>query len=121
MTDVENLVEATYMGNTLWDLAVAAGVAAAVFLVLLLIRRTVRSRYQKLAATPETEFLELPLKVASRTTLLTVVLTSVFIGSQWLKLPPAVAKAILSLFTIAIFWQIGLWASIAVIAALERK
>ena len=71
MTDVEGLVEATYMGNTVWQLAVAAGVAAAVFLVLLLIRRAVRSRYQKLAATPETEFLELPLKVASRTTMCT--------------------------------------------------
>ncbi|WP_129641709.1 mechanosensitive ion channel family protein [Peristeroidobacter agariperforans] len=121
MTDVENLVEATYMGNTLWELAVAAGVAVAVFLVLLLIRRAIRSRYQKLAATPETEFLELPLKVASRTTVLTVLLTALFIGSQWLTLAPAVTKAILSLFTIAIFWQVGLWATIAVIAALERK
>lgn len=121
MTDVENLVEATYMGNTVWQLAVAAGVAAAVFLVLLLFRRAVRSRYRKLAATPETEFLELPLKVASSTTVLTVLLTSLFIGSQWLNLPLTATKAILSVFTIAIFWQVGLWATIAVLALLERK
>ncbi len=121
MNDVEKLVEATYMGNTLWQWTVAAGIAVVVFLVLLLIRRTIRSRYQKLAATPETEFLELPFKVASRTTVLTVVVTSLFIGSQWLTLPPAVNKALLTLFTIAVFWQIGLWATIAVVAALERK
>src|SRR5690606_29435562 len=90
MNDVEQLVEATYMGNSLWEWTIAAGVAVAAFLVLLLIRRAIRSRYQKLAATPETELLELPLKVASRTTVLTVVVTSLFIGSQWLNLPPAI-------------------------------
>lgn len=121
MNDVEKLVEATYMGNTLWQWSVATGIAAIAFLVLLLIRRTIRARYQKLAATPETEFLELPFKVASRTTVLTVVVTSLFIGSQWLTLPPAVGKALLTLFTIAVFWQIGLWATTAVVAALERK
>ncbi|MFC4309987.1 mechanosensitive ion channel family protein [Steroidobacter flavus] len=121
MNDVEQLVDATYIDNTLWQWTVAASIAVVALLVLLLIRRTVRSRYKKMAATPETEFLELPLKVASRTTLLTVIVTSLFIGSQWLKLPPTVNKAILTLFTIAVFWQIGLWATIAVVAALDRK
>src|SRR5262249_37336510 len=121
MNNVEHLVEATYLGNTLWHWTVAASVAVVAFLVLLLIRRAIRSRYQKLAATPEVEFLELPFKVASRTTVLTVVVTSLFVSSQWLTLPPAVNKALLSLFTIAVFWQIGLWATVAVLAALERK
>ncbi len=121
MTEVEHLVEATYLGNTLWRWTVAAGIAIAAFLLLLLIRSAVQSRYQKLAATPEVEFLELPFKVISRTTLLTVLVTSLFIGSQWLKLPDAVTKGLLTVFTIAVFWQIGLWVSIAVLAALERK
>ncbi len=121
MNDMEKLVDATYVGNSLWHWTVAAAIAMVAFLVLLLIRRTIRSRYEKMAATPETEFLELPFKVASRTTLLTVVVASLFVGSQWLTLPASVNKAILTLFTIAVFWQIGLWATIAVIAALERK
>jgi small-conductance mechanosensitive channel len=121
MADVEHLVEATYLGNTLWQWAVAAGIAVAALVVLLLLRRAIRSRYEKLAATPEIELLELPLKVISRTTLLTVLVASLFIGSQWLKLPATVEKAILTLFTIAVFWQIGLWATIALLAALERK
>lgn len=121
MTQVEQLVEATYMGNTLWQLTVAAGITVGTFVVLLLIRRIVRSRYAKLAATPQNELLELPLKVASRTALLFVLIASLFFGSQSLVLPPGVARVLLTVFTIAVFWQIGLWATIAVIGGLERK
>jgi small-conductance mechanosensitive channel len=121
MTQVEELVEATYMGNTLWQLTVAAGVTVGTFLLLLLIRRAIRSRYAKMAATPQTELLELPMKVASGTSLLFLLVGSLFIGSQSLSLPNGVGKALLTVFTIAVFWQIGLWATIAVIGALERK
>lgn len=121
MTQVEQLVDATYMGNTLWQLAVAAGVAVGAFLVLLLVRRTVHSRYAKLAATPQTEFLELPLRVASHTTLPFLLITSLFIGMQWLALPQSASRVMNTVFTIAVFWQIGLWATIAVVSTLERK
>ena len=121
MTQVERLVDATYMDNTLWQLAVGASVAVGAFLVLLLIRRFVRSRYAKLAATPQTELLELPLRIASHTSPLFLLIASLFIGVQWLTVPPAAGRAILTMFTIAVFWQIGLWASIAVVSALERK
>lgn len=121
MTKVEWLVDATYMDNTLWQLTIGASVAVGAFLVFLLVRRFVRSRYSKLAATPQTEFLELPLQVASRTTPLFLLISSLFIGVQWLTLPPAAGRAMLTLFTIAVFWQIGLWATVAVLATLERK
>src|SRR5688500_14083720 len=121
MTQVEKLVEATYMGNTLWQLTVAAGVAVATFFVLLLVRRAVSSRYAKLAATPESELLELPLHMASRTTFLFILVTALFVGTQWLSLPPPVKRAATTVFTIAAFWQIGIWATIGVLGALERK
>ena len=121
MNEVERLVDATYLGNTLWQWTIAAGVAVGMFFILLLIRRAARGRYKKLAATPEKEFLELPLHIASRTTVLTITVASLFVGAQWLTLPPSVSKTLLTIFTIAIFWQVGLWATIAVIAALERK
>jgi small-conductance mechanosensitive channel len=121
MTQVERLVEATYMGNTLWQLTVAAGVAVAMLFVLLLVRRTVSSRYAKMAATPETELLELPLQMASRTTLLFILVAAVFVGAQWLKLPPPIGRALTTVFTITTFWQIGIWATVGVLGALERK
>src|SRR5687767_9503816 len=100
MNEVERLVDATYLGNTLWQWTVAASVAVGAFFVLLLIRGAVRSRYDKLAATPQTEFLELPLRIAKHTTVLTITVASLFIGSQWLTLPAAVSKALLTIFTI---------------------
>ncbi len=121
MTQVERLVEATYMGNTLWQLTVAACVTVGTFILLLLIRRAIRSRYSKLAATPQTELLELPLKIASNTSPLFLLIAALFIGAQSLALPQSVSRALLTVFTIAVFWQIGLWATIAVIGALERK
>jgi len=121
MTPVEQLTAATYMGNTLWQLTIAASVTVASFFVLLLIRRAIHSRYSKLAATPEREFLELPLQVASRTTALFLLIASAFIGAQGLSLPPAIAKTLSTVFTIAVFWQIGLWATVAVVDALEYK
>jgi small-conductance mechanosensitive channel len=121
MTQVERLVEATYMGNTLWQLTVAAGVALATFFVLLLIRRTVSARYAKMAETPETELFELPLHMASRTTLLFIVVAAVFVSAQWLKLPPPIGRALTTVFTITTFWQIGLWATVGVLGALDRK
>jgi small-conductance mechanosensitive channel len=121
MTQVEKLVETTYMDNTLWQLTVAAGVAVGTFFILLLIRRAVSSRYEKLAATPESELLELPLHMASRTTLLFVLMSAIFVGAQWLTLPPPVGRALRTVFTITTFWQIGIWATIGVLGALERK
>lgn len=121
MTQVEQLVEATYMGNTLWQLTVAASVSVATFFVLLLIRRALNSRYTKLAATPEAELLELPLHMASRTTVLFILMSALFVGAQWLVLPPPASKVLTTVFTIAAFWQIGIWATIGVLGALERK
>ena len=121
MTQVEKLVEATYMGNTLWQLTVAASIAVGTFFVLLLIRRALHSRYTKLAATPESELLELPLQMASRTTVLFILLAALFVGAQWLVLPPPASRALTTVFTIAAFWQIGIWATIGVLGALERK
>lgn len=121
MTQVEKLVETTYMHNSLWQLTVAASVAVGTFFLLLLIRRALTSRYAKLAATPETELLELPLHMASRTTLLFLLVAALFVGAQWLTLPAPITRALKTVFTITTFWQIGIWATIGVLGALERK
>jgi small-conductance mechanosensitive channel len=110
-----------FLGNAPWRWLVAGAVAFGILFVLLLLRRLARKQYARLAATPHDEFLELPLHVASRTTVTFAVLTSLFLGLQALVLPPKAARIALTLFTISSFWQIGLWATTALIAALERK
>jgi small-conductance mechanosensitive channel len=88
---------------------------------LLLVRRLVRSQYQRLAATPQIELLELPLHVASRTTVLFLIIMSLFAGLHAVQLPPKVYQALVTGVTIAAFWQAGLWITTAVLGSLERK
>ena len=110
-----------FLGNSPWHWLVAGAVAVGIFFVLLLLRRTASKQYLRYAATPQDEFLELPLQVASRTTVGFLLIASLFLGLQTLELPPKVARGVLTIFTIASCWQIGLWATTAVLEALARK
>jgi small-conductance mechanosensitive channel len=110
-----------FLGNLPWHWLVAGAVAVGIFFVLLLLRRTASKQYLRYAATPQDEFLELPLQVASRTTVGFLLIASLFLGLQTLELPPKVARGVFTIFTIASCWQIGLWATTAVLEALARK
>src|SRR5690349_13973628 len=99
---MEQLFE-NFLGNSPWRWLVAGAVAFGIFFVLLLLRRLARKQYARLAATPEDEFMEVPLHVASRTTVMFLLLTSLFIGLQTLELPPKAARAAITIFTIASF------------------
>jgi small-conductance mechanosensitive channel len=121
VSEFEAMFDAKYFGNTTWQWAVAAAIALVVFVALLLLRRLVRSYHTRLLATPRTELFELPLQVASRTTMGFTLIAALFAGLSTLQLSSRASKAALTLFTIAAFWQIGLWATTAVRASLERK
>jgi small-conductance mechanosensitive channel len=110
-----------FLGNSPWRWLVAGAVAFGILFVLLLLRRLASKQYLRLAATPQDELLELPLHVASRTTLPFLLIASLFVGLQTLELPPKLARLVLTIFTIASFWQIGLWATTALLEALARK
>jgi small-conductance mechanosensitive channel len=121
MEDLPRLVAWTYLGNPAWLWLVAGGIALGVLFLLLLLRRLARKHYARFAATAQEELLEIPLHVASRTTLGFLLVAALILGLQVVQLPPKAARALLTLFTIAGCWQIGLWATTAVVAALERK
>jgi small-conductance mechanosensitive channel len=110
-----------FLGNAPWRWLVAGGVAFAILFVLLLLRRIARKHFARMAATPQDELLEVPLHVASRTTVSFLVIAALFAGLQTLEMAPKAARVALTLFTIACFWQVGLWATTALVAALERK
>lgn len=121
MIQLLGLFDREYLGNTTGRWLIAGAIFLAVFFALLLIRRIVRSQYQKVAATPKTELIELPLLVASHTTVLFIVITSLFAAARSLELPPVIARLALTIFTINAFWQAGAWAATAALAAIERK
>ena len=121
MNEALRLLDERYFGNTLTQWAIAAAILVGVLGITLLIRRVARSRYQRLAATPQTEFLELPMKVVSQTTLLFLLVLALYAASTALAMPNAVAKLILTLLTIGAFWQVGIWISTAVTTWLTMK
>lgn len=121
MAEVERLLDQAYFNNTLLQWTLAAGTFAVLFFVLLIIRRIIRSNYQRMAATARTEFMELPLKVASHTALLFLLIISLFAGLQFLTLPPKPARLLFTVVTIAAFWQIGVWVSHGVTTWLAHK
>ncbi|HKU16644.1 MAG TPA: mechanosensitive ion channel domain-containing protein [Steroidobacteraceae bacterium] len=121
MIELERLADWSYLNNPAWRWIMAGGIALGILFVLLLLRRLMRSQYRRLAATPQDELLEIPLHVASRTTVLFLLIAALFFGLQTLELPDKAAKVLTTIFTVAVFWQTGLWATTAVIALLERK
>jgi small-conductance mechanosensitive channel len=121
MNELKEFLDPIFFGNTLWQWTIAGAVALGVLIVLWFVRSMIRSQYKRFAATPEAELMEMPLKVASRTTALFILIAGIFAGLQVVELPEKLYKAALTIFTIAAFWQIGLWASTAVIASLERR
>jgi small-conductance mechanosensitive channel len=118
---VEAVLDLTFLGNAAWRWTTAIAIAVGTFIVLLLLRRVIRSRYARLAATPADELMEVPLQVAAQTTAWFLLILAIYGGAQALVLPPKGARLLLTAFTIATFWQVGLWATTAVVAGLERK
>ncbi|HEY6641638.1 mechanosensitive ion channel family protein [Povalibacter sp.] len=121
MNEVGRFLDQSYYGNSVWQWILAASVMIGVLLITLLTRRVIRGRYKTLAATPQIELLELPLKVASNTGALFLFIASLYAGFSLLTLPEKPAKLLLTALTISAFWQVGVWVSTAVTSWLSRK
>jgi small-conductance mechanosensitive channel len=121
MTELKELFDWSFFNNPAWRWMIAGAVALGVLFALLLLRRLARKQYARFAATPEDELLELPLHVASRTTFGFLLIAAVFLGLETLALPEKAVRVLVTVFTVAGCWQMGLWATTAVLAAIDRK
>ncbi|HSN73161.1 MAG TPA: hypothetical protein VLT59_16715, partial [Steroidobacteraceae bacterium] len=100
MEELDDLIERATFGNPPIEWLIAAGVAAAVFFGLLALRRFIAGRYRRYAATEETEFLEIPLKIASETKVAFLLLVAIFIGLiTSIELPAAGDRFLRSILT----------------------
>jgi small-conductance mechanosensitive channel len=121
MNFVDSLAKLPLFTNSIVDWAIALSIASVTLLVLIAIRRSIRVYRDRLKTTAETEFLEIPLEVLSRTTLLLLTVVALVIGSQWLTVGPTTQRILTSALTISLFWQAGIWAAAAVRIWLDRK
>jgi small-conductance mechanosensitive channel len=102
-----------------WLLALALGIG--LVLVLLFARRLVRRAASRMQATTETELMEVPLEILSRTGLFFFLVLALCASLGTLEMSERTATMLRSALMIAIFWQSGVWASAAATAYLERK
>ena len=102
-------------------IATAIVACAGTFLALWLLRGLVRRKYARLAETEATEVLEIPLQAASRTTLPFLLVVAATAGLSVLGLEGRPASLLQKGFTIALFWQAGLWVSTALVAWLDHR
>lgn len=116
MMQMVTLFREVWNENELWQWLTAAATALLVLLTALGIRRWVRRHYQHFAATDETELMEVPLEIASKTSSGFLLVAALFGGLSVLNLPPALRGAATMLFTLVGFWQLGVWGSAAVLA-----
>jgi small-conductance mechanosensitive channel len=121
MPEISTLAQLPLFSNTPLDWSFALGISIVALLCLVTARRVVRTYHQKMLSTAETELLEIPLQVLSRTTLLLLLVISLYVGAQWLTTGPTTQRVLSSAITIALFWQAGIWLMAAVSIWLERK
>lgn len=121
---MENLAEIgqiEFLGNSVLRWGAATAIALAVLVALLFVRRLVRSRYRRMQQTTQVELLELPFRVAQRTTVLFMLVVAVAAGVATLQLSDTQRTAVATAAVIALCWQMGLWLSAALVAWLEHR
>jgi len=121
MSTARELLQLPIFENSLLAWAAAFGITLAGIVALTALRRLARRYHAKLLATDRTEFIEVPLEVAGRTTVLFFVLLATYLGVQALAMSARTREIIDSILIIALFWQSGVWLSAAVVAWLDRK
>lgn len=121
MTSALHVLDHMIFGNSLLQWSIALGVTSLVLMLTVIVRRLAHKRYAMLIQTEQLELLELPLQLASTTSILFLLVLGLFIGSTTLELGDHAQRILLTVLTIAIFWQTALWASTAALAWIELK
>ena len=121
MWNLNELLSRPLLQNSLLAWLLALALMGAVMTVLLLARRAVRSYHRRLVDTEGVQLLEVPLEVLSRTTVAFFVVLAIVVGLRTLSMSERTAALLVSVITVALFWQAGVWLSAAVTGWLERK
>jgi small-conductance mechanosensitive channel len=103
------------------DWAAALTLAASAFALLLALRRLIRRYRRATRETEHAELFEVPAEVFGRTTTAFLLLAALAIGAQVLAIGERAQRVASSALLIALFWQVGLWATAAAGVWLERK
>lgn len=121
MNFLDGVLEQTYFHNPVLHWGIAALLSVALYFGLAFARHLVRKRYARYVQTDRTEVLEIPLKIASQTRFLFILLLALFAGATTLEMPDRLRHMLNSVVTIAFFWQVGVWGSTGALSWIEHK
>jgi small-conductance mechanosensitive channel len=110
-----------WLGAKAPELLLAALLGTAALGVLWAMRGIARRQYRRFARTAETELLEIPLQVASRTTWTFMVVAAYSAGLAVVDLGAHSESLVTKVFAVVLFWQSGVWATTAVGAWLDHR
>lgn len=115
-----DILDRVVLGNTLLHWLAAVTVLVAGFLLLWLAVHIAGRRLTALASRTENRVDDIVADVLSRTKLLFLVITSLFLAVQPLQLPGHAGTVVRSLFIIALLVQTGIWLGVVATSALEQ-
>jgi len=102
-------------------LLIALGIAAAVFVGLLLVRQLVISQLGKVAKRTGTGVDDFLVALARRSQPLLLAILSLYAGTFYLALPPRQAQVAEEVAAVALYLQLALWASVIIDFWLDRQ
>src|SRR5690349_10057243 len=100
---------------------IALGIAAAVFVALMLVRQLVCSHLGKIAERTATGLDDFVVALARRSRPLLLAVLSLYAGSLYLALPEGQARTGEGIAAVALYLQLALWASVVIDFWLDRQ
>lgn len=107
--------------NTLNDWTFAVLAASLFMLLMLLVRRVLLHRLERIAQTTETSVDDFLVEVLSGTRILLTSALGLYLGSHFLILPEVMGKWVDRLFGVALILQVGLWVTRGLLFWLQHR
>jgi small-conductance mechanosensitive channel len=114
------MLEATYWGNSVRSYLVAAGILLAILLVVWIARAIIVKRVGGVARRTETRLDDIVVGVVTATKMWLTLIVALYAASLFLVLPADLAAKIHTAAVIALLVQIGVWATAAIGATVQR-
>ncbi|MBX2992661.1 MAG: mechanosensitive ion channel family protein [Bacteroidetes bacterium] len=106
-----SLFQTNFLGNSLQDWLLAAGMAVVVYSVLTFMFKRVARRFSRFAATTETRIDNIVAEILGKTRWFFILGIALFAGGKYVTLPPAGESLLRNIVIFTTLIQTGLWAT----------
>lgn len=115
------LLDYTFLGNSVLDWTLAALAFAFTFLVIPFVRARIRAHRLKWRGAGDSTALDLLGVLVSKTSRIVLLVLALYIASEILTLPPAIDRATDIIIIVGVWLQVGIWATAALRFLVTRR